>query len=380
MTHPLPETRPITEAPAGRMRGGDEILLGFTRTLRAAGVPVTPDRSRTYLESVAALGMHNPVAVYYAGRASLCSTPADLDRHDLAYAAYFGGELGGTKRVPGAPARSIEQADLGDGPGTEGGEVSQAAVASSIEVLRHRDVASLTPDEKRYLSELFGSLRPRPPLRRAHRRTPSRRGDVDARRTLRESLRRLGEPGPIHRERRGRRDRRVILLLDISGSMSAYAESLLRVGHAYCRSGIRVEVFTLGTRLTQITRPLHHRDADRALTAVGDLIPDWSGGTRLADGLGAFLRRWGRRGLARGAVIVIASDGWERGDPAALGEQMRRLRAVSHAVVWANPHRGKAAYAPVQGGIRAALPHIDHFVAGHSLAAFEQLIQVVADA
>ena len=353
MTHPLPETRPITEAPAGRMRGGDEILLGFTRTLRAAGVPVTPDRSRTYLESVAALGMHNPVAVYFAGRASLCSTPADLDRHDLAYAAYFGGELGGTKRVPGAPARPIEQADLGDAPGTEGGDVSQAAVASSIEVLRHRDVASLTPDEKRYLSELFGSLRPRPPLLRAHRRTPSRRG---------------------------RRDRRVILLLDISGSMSAYAESLLRVGHAYCRSGIRVEVFTLGTRLTQITRPLHHRDADRALTAVGDLIPDWSGGTRLADGLGAFLRRWGRRGLARGAVIVIASDGWERGDPAALGEQMRRLRAVSHAVVWANPHRGKAAYAPVQAGIRAALPHIDHFVAGHSLAAFEELIQVVADA
>jgi uncharacterized protein with von Willebrand factor type A (vWA) domain len=367
---------------ASPSRSGAEILLGFARTLRAAGVPVTADRERTYLEAVAALGIWDPAAVYYAGRASLCGAPADLDRHDLAFAAYFAGELGGTKRRPAPPPPQIAAADLTDASNTGDAEREETlrAVASSAEVLRHRDIAALSADDKRLLAELFSSLQPRAPRRRAHRHTASRRGTVDARRTLRDTVRRMGEPGVIHRRRRGHRPRRVILLLDISGSMSPYADSLLRLAHAFCRSGIPVEVFTLGTRLTQITRPLQHRDPDRALVAVGDAVVDWSGGTRLADGLATFLERWGRRGLARGAVVVIASDGWERGDPAALGEQMRRLHAVSHAVVWANPHRGRAAYAPIQGGIVAALPHIDHFVAGHSLAAFAELVEVVAHA
>ncbi len=371
-----------TAAPTPELRGGTEILLGFARTLRAAGVPVTADRERMYLEAVAALGIGDPAAVYHAGRASLCGSPADLERHDLAYAAYFSGERGGTKRRPAPPPPRVANAALdshGTGGPSERDEALQA-VASSTEVLRHRDVAALSAEDKRRLADLFGGLHPRAPRRRAHRHTAARRGAVDARRTLRETLRRLGEPGPIRHRRRGHRPRRVILLLDISGSMSPYADSLLRLAHAFCRSGIPVEVFTLGTRLTQITRPLRHRDADRALVAVGDAVADWSGGTRLAEGLAAFLSRWGRRGLARGAVVVIASDGWERGDPATLGEQMRRLRAVSHTVVWANPHRGRAAYTPIQGGIVAALPHIDHFVAGHSLAAFEELIEVIADA
>ncbi len=159
--------------------------------------------------------------------------------------------------------------------------------------------------------------------------------------------------------------------------MSAYADSLLRLANAYCRSGVPVEVFTMGTRLTHVTRPLSHRDPDRALVAAGDAVPDWSGGTRLADGDRGVPERWGRRGMARGAVVVIVSDGWERDRPEALGEQVRRLRAVAHRVVWANPHRGLAGYEPVQAGIVAALPHIDDFVAGHSFAAFEELIEVV---
>ncbi len=126
--------------------------------------------------------------------------------------------------------------------------------------------------------------------------------------------------------------------------------------------------------------PLHQRDPDRAIVAAGDAIPDWSGGTRLAEGVKVFLDRWGRRGMARGAVVVVFSDGWERDQPEALGEQVRRLRAVAHRVVWVNPHRGRAGYEPVQGGIMAVLPHVDHFVAGHSLAAFEELTEVVARA
>jgi uncharacterized protein with von Willebrand factor type A (vWA) domain len=142
----------------------------------------------------------------------------------------------------------------------------------------------------------------------------------------------------------------------------------------------RVEVFTLGTRLTHVTRALHHRDADRAIVAAGEAVPDWSGGTRLGETLRVFLDRWGQRGMARGSVVVVFSDGWERGDAALLGEQMARLRRVAHRVVWVNPHRGKAGYEPVQGGIAAALPYCDDLVAGHSLAAFAELVEVVGRA
>jgi uncharacterized protein with von Willebrand factor type A (vWA) domain len=162
--------------------------------------------------------------------------------------------------------------------------------------------------------------------------------------------------------------------------MRGYADALLRLAHTYCAAGLPVEVFTLGTRLTHVTRPLRQLDPERALAACGAVVPDWSGGTRLAEGLRAFLVRWGRRGMARGAVVVLFSDGWEREAPEALGEQMRQLRRLAHRVVWVNPHRGKSGYQPVQQGIIAVLPHVDDFVAGHSMAAFEELIQVVGRA
>ena len=162
--------------------------------------------------------------------------------------------------------------------------------------------------------------------------------------------------------------------------MSAYADSLLRLAHVWCRSGAPVEVFTLGTRLTHVTRALRSPDADRAIVAAGEVVPDWSGGTRLGENLRVFLDRWGQRGLGRGAVVVVFSDGWERGDPALLGEQMRRLSRIAHRVVWVNPHRGKAGYEPVQAGVVAALPWCQDFVAGHSLATFERVAEVIADA
>ncbi|MDP3967610.1 MAG: VWA domain-containing protein, partial [Nocardioides sp.] len=182
--------------------------------------------------------------------------------------------------------------------------------------------------------------------------------------------------------RRTTRPRRVVLLVDVSGSMSAYADALLRLAHRFVTSGDRgaVEVFTVGTRLTRLTRALSDPDAERALVAAGRSVPDWSGGTRLGDMLAAFLERWGRRGLARGAVVVVFSDGWERGDAAYLGEQMRRLRLLAHRVLWVNPHRGKDGYAPVQQGIVAALPHVDGLLAGHSMATFEELVDRVAAA
>jgi uncharacterized protein with von Willebrand factor type A (vWA) domain len=268
----------------------------------------------------------------------------------------------------------------GAGGGDDGEEDVVRAAASAAEVLRHRDVATLDAAEKRRLAGMFARLSLRPPSRRTARHRRWHRGELDASRTLRNSLRQLGEPGEIAWRRRGTRPRRVVLLVDVSGSMSAYADALLRLAHTYTAAGLDVEVFTIGTRLTHVTRSLRHRDPDRALVAAGSAVPDWSGGTRLADGLRAFLDRWGRRGMARGAVVVVFSDGWERDHPEALGEQMRRLQALAHRVVWVNPHRGKAGYQPLQQGIVAVLPYVDDFVAGHSMATFEELMDVVARA
>jgi uncharacterized protein with von Willebrand factor type A (vWA) domain len=162
--------------------------------------------------------------------------------------------------------------------------------------------------------------------------------------------------------------------------MIAYADALIRLAHRWSFGRPSVEVFTMGTRLTHVTRAMRSRDPERALIAAGEVVPDWSGGTRLGESIKAFLDRWGQRGTARGAVVVIFSDGWERGELDLLDEQMRRLRALAHRVVWVNPHRGKAGYQPIQSGIVAALPHCDHLVAGHSLRTFDDLAGVVSRA
>ena len=364
----------------------DELLLGFTRALRAAGLSVTQDRAQSFLVAAATVGLDNQRGTYWAGRATLCSGPDDLDRYDQVFTAWFLDQesYAGPPRVHHA---QVTQASLeGGDEGAEAGEDVLRARASDAEVLRHRDIAELTGAEKAALSALFETLTPRAPRRRAHRRTPWRRGEVDARRTLRTMLRRMGEPARIEWRHRSTRPRRVVLLVDVSGSMSAYADALLRLAHRFVVStrsatgSSRVEVFTLGTRLTRVTGALRLRDPDRALVAAGETVPDWSGGTRLGETLKVFLDRWGQRGLARGAVVVMFSDGWERGDAAQLGEQMRRLAGLAHRVVWVNPHVGKHGYQPVQQGIVAALPYVDALLAGHSLATFAELTEVVEHA
>lgn len=365
-------------------RPPDELLLGFARALRAAGVPVTADRERTFLEAVAAVGLDSRRHTYWAGRATLTSSHADIERYDQVFTAWFSGteverpQSAPPQRPPTHQAALEEQG--GGGEGREPDDDSVRAMASAREVLRQRDVGAMTPADRAALARLFGTLHPRPPTRRARRHVRARSGLVDGTATLREHLRRMGEPGRVHHRRRGVRPRRIVLLIDVSGSMAAYADSILRLAHVFVQALPGVEVFTMGTRLTHVTRALRDRDAERALVAAGKAVPDWSGGTRLGEVLGAFLDRWGRRGMARGAVVVVFSDGWERDAPEHLGEQMRRLAALAHRVVWVNPHRGKAGYQPIQQGIVAALPYIDDFVAGHSLATFEELIEVVADA
>ena len=368
----------------------DEVLLGFTRALRAAGVAVTQDRAQAFLAAVAAVGADDRQATWWAGRATLCASPDDLFRHDQVFAAWFNARDGLPVARPKDASRPATAHLLPDAEGAGGGDGEDSdedvvrAAASAAEVLRHRDVASLDAAERRRLAGMFVRLSLRPPSRRTARHRAWHRGEVDASRTLRNSLRHLGEPGEIAWRRRGVRPRRVVLLVDVSGSMSAYADALLRLAHRLTQSarttGGTVETFTIGTRLTHVTRALRTPDADRAIVAAGEVVPDWSGGTRLGETLRVFLDRWGQRGLARGAVVVVFSDGWERGDAELLGEQMARLQRVAHRVIWVNPHRGKAGYEPLQGGVLAALPHCDDFLAGHSLATFADLTEVIARA
>lgn len=356
----------------------DAILVSFADALRVAGVPVTLDRTQAFLTATAHVGLENRTATRAAGRATLCGSPDDLERFDEVFDAWFSRRNAPHPLSRIAPPRGAgATAVLHVVEGSEGSDDARSW-ASDTEVLRHRDVSQLLDSERRRVAAMFAGLRVAPPMRRAHRRRPSSHGEVDAARTLRASLRRMGEPTVIEWRRRGQRPRRVVFLLDVSGSMSGYADAQLRLAHRVVNGGLSAEVFTLGTRLTHVSRALRQRDPDRALAAAGQAVPDWSGGTRLGEGLKAFLDR--RRDMARGAVVVIVSDGWERGTPDLLAEQMERLHRLAHRVVWANPHQGKEGYAPVQQGIAAVLPWIDDFVAGHSLAAYQELLGVIGRA
>ncbi len=366
-----------------RQRDVVEVVLGFARTLRHAGVAASPDRVEAMLAAVGHLDVLDATDVYWSGRLTLCGSPDDLERYDAAFAAYFAGEAPRRSRTSSQrEQRLAESAPLGAADDTAGTESEEApdlkAAASEAEVLRTRDVSELTVAERDQLRRLFALLVPAAPMRPSRRRRPDRHGSVDMARTIRHALHDGGEITALRRRRPRPRPRRVVLLVDVSGSMSPYADSLLRFAHAAVRARpAATEVFTIGTRLTRVTREMRLRDPDKALAASGHAIPDWSGGTRIGEVLKAFLDRWGQRGTARGAVVVVCSDGWERGGTELLGEQMSRLHRLAHSVVWVNPHKGRAGYEPLTGGMQAALPAVDHFVAGHSLAAFEELAGVI---
>ncbi len=362
----------------------DEMLVGFTRVCAAAGIGVSQDRAQAFLQAVAQTGADRRASVYWSGRATLCSSPDDLAVYDKAFHAWFAdGRSATSRRGKDEPPRPVPQATLAPSDPTDGGSQDQLlrADASGDELLRHRDIASMSEAERARLAIMFDALVVRPPMRRSVRRRPHHRGAVDYRRTLRAQLKQGGEMAGWRWRQKQPRSRRVVFLIDVSGSMEPYADSLLRLAHRMFQAMPgRVEVFTVGTRLTRLTPVMRPRHADEALELAGAVVPDWSGGTRLGEVLRAFMVRWGRRGLARGAVVVIASDGWERGDPALLGDQVRQLQLLAHSCVWMNPHRGKSGYAPVQAGIAACLPWLDALVAGHSLEAFAELLEEVGNA
>jgi hypothetical protein len=368
--------------PGTRFDGVDSVV-GLARTLRSAGLPASPDRVHQTVAALALLHPDRRADVYWAGRLTLCDSPTDIERYDRVFAAYFGDRptvVGRRTRVRrphlevsagvGSPD-DPEETLTGDTPGAR-------AAASREEVLRHRDIAALTPAEREHLRVLLARLSLRGEVRTSRRMRTARRGRIDGRRTVRAWLAAGGEPAQLRRHRHTARPRRVVLLVDVSGSMAAYADALLRFTHAAARrTHTPTEVFALGTRLSRITRELQHPDPDVAMAAVAEAIPDAGGGTRLGLLLKEFIDRWGQRGLARGAVVVVLSDGWERGDPSLLGEQTRRLRRLAHRVVWSNPRKAAPGFTPTAAGMAAALPHVDDFVEGHSLGALLELADVV---
>lgn len=328
-----------------------------------------------------------PDDLRHAARPVLATSRDDLALVDLAVDSFFAGtDPRAGSPLPPPPVRLVLDDDLDDGPAlpdddddrTGGDEI--VVRWSAAETLRHRDFAECSPAELDQLDRLVDGLRVRRPARRSHRRRPAAagRGPLALRPTVADALRHGGEPVRLHRTRRVDRPRPIVLLVDISGSMEPYSRALLRFGHALVRSGPGVEVFALGTRLTRLTGALSPRDPDVALRLASDAVADWSGGTRLGHALRELGDTWYRRGVTRGATVVILSDGWDRGDPDELGAQMARLRRVAHRVIWVNPLKASPGYAPLARGMAAALPHVDDFVEGHSLDALEHLAEVVA--
>jgi uncharacterized protein with von Willebrand factor type A (vWA) domain len=373
-----------TASPA-RASEPDRVVVAFVRALRAADLEVPVGATVAFAEALGVVDAGRRDDVYWAGRATLLRRPEDAPTYDRVFARCFDGLIDLVPVVE-APPMTIQLAvDNGDEPeGDDGADVGDDAVPtltvrwSPVEVLRQRDFAAYTPEEFDEARRLMADLRLAGALRRSRRHRPARRGRTDVRRTVRRALRAGGEP--VRRSFVGpsTRPRRVVLLCDVSGSMEPYARALVRFLHTAVVGRGRVEAFALGTRLTRITRELSSRDPDEALAAAARSVQDWSGGTRLGEGLREFNDRWGVRGMARGAVVVILSDGWDRGDPEVLGEQMARLARVAFRVVWVNPLKATPEYAPLARGMAAALPYVDEFVEGHSVAALENLVEVIS--
>jgi uncharacterized protein len=364
----------------------DRQAVGFARLLRGAGLEVPIGNTIAFGEALAAVGLDRRDSVYWAGRATLLRRPEDADLYDRAFRAWWEHE----HELSFVPAESRELNiafdagdDGGEGDSPDDGDASTPTLAvrySPAEVLRHRDFAQYSPAEFAECRRLMADLRLAGALRRSRRYQRSRRhhGRPDLRRTVRRALRTGGEP--VHRAflETSSRPRRIVLLCDVSGSMEPYARALVRFLHAAVVGRGRVEAFAMGTRLTRITRELSSRDPDAAIAAAAKRVVDWSGGTRLGETLREFNDRWGVRGMARGSVVVILSDGWDRGDPEVLAEQMARLHRVAYRVVWVNPLKASPDFAPLARGMAAALPFVDEFVEGHSLASLEQLAEVVS--
>ena len=359
-----------------------DLLVYFADELRAAGLAVGSGDVLVYCSALSRLDPSDLVDLYWAGRTTLVNSYGDIAKYDEVFRRVFLAAEGpaadpltlmlrASAHVPGALA--IPSTEPGDEEGAD--EAILGLMASDVGVLKHKAFAACTPEELAALRRIMTKIKLTPPRRRTRRSAAARTGSrPDPRRTVRESMRMQGEPARLYWRKRKVRLRPLILILDISGSMADYSRNLLQFAHSAKRSAGRVEVFCFGTRLTRVTGAMDCRRPDEALERAARAAFDWDGGTRIGECLDDFVRRWGRRGLCRGGVVVICSDGLDRGDPAVLAAAMERLSLLSHRLVWLNPHKGDdPGFRPSTLGMMIAAPHIDLLLSGHDLNSLEKL-------
>jgi uncharacterized protein len=349
-------------------------LAELAAALRRAGVVVGTDQVEAATHALAAVA---PGDARLALRSVLCSSHADLERFDALWSGHAAGRLDPMLEAaaPALPRVRIPRFAIEPGAGApEADSQPQPSMWSDVELLLERDFGELSGAETELVAALIAALPPAAPVRRSRRRIPSHaeRGRPHLQRTLRAALRNGGEPIERHWRVPGRTPRPLVLVLDVSGSMGPYARMLLIYAHATVSRRRRVEAFAFGTRLTRITHELSERDPAVALARARSAVVDWAGGTRTGESLASLTREHGAR-VGRGAVVVVLSDGWDRGDPAQVEREMARLARVSHSVVWLNPLKARPGYEPLARGMAAALPHVDHFLSGHSVASLVAL-------
>ncbi len=358
------------------------MLVVFCRELRREGIAVGSGDVMTYCTAASLLDPSDLVDLYWAGRSTLVTRRDQIGTYDRVFRAFFLGtaspvtEMLKLSPASAAQSQAVLQVPATDQLGTErGDEAVLGLMASDAQALRHKSFAACTPEELAAVRRIMARIKLAPPRRRTRRTAPAHRGTrPDLRRTVREAMRMHGEPAEFFWRRRKVRLRPLILILDVSGSMADYSRHLLQFAYSAKRAASRVEVFCFGTRLTRITRALDHRRPDEALRQAATTVFDWEGGTRIGACLEIFVMDWGRRGLCRGGIVVICSDGLDRGDPAVLAAAMERLARLSHRVVWMNPHKGdNANFRPTTLGMMVVAPHIDLLLSGHDLGSLEEL-------
>ena len=377
------------------MRGDLATLVaGFGAALHDAGLPIGPDRGERFARAITLLRPQSTDELHRCARATLTCHPEQFEILDRVFDAIFRGYVDpaderGDPNAPSLTEQSSSTTHSGGGTPSAGPssdssdasakeiEVPVSTVGSGAERLAQRDFATLTPGELALLADLMRRLAIATPLRqgRRHHAVPNGKS-VDLRATLRRARTTGGHALKLMRREPKRRPRRLVVLCDISGSMEPYARAMLQL--LYCAAGTsRAEVFTFATRLTRLTKVLARTQPAIALARAGRAAPDWSGGTRIGAGLNQFNDQFGRRGLARGAVVLIVSDGWETGDPASVGREMARLSRLAYRIVWVNPRTASPRYQPLVGGMAAAWPFCDAVVSAHSLAALEPLLNAL---
>jgi uncharacterized protein with von Willebrand factor type A (vWA) domain len=359
-----------------------EFLVAFVGELRLANLVIPTDSVVTYVSAVEAVGIEHRDLVYWAGRSVLIPRYDDIATYDRIFESFWSSRSAYSDSSSPPTDHSPTDAGLESDPQeNDDGVLLPISVIrySAVDQLRQKDFAACSPQELEEISRLMRDVRVQAtrPSRRTQRST-HHHGRHDTRATVRRAMRSGGEVSRIAYRKTTQRPRRVVLLCDVSGSMEPYSRALLRFLHVAVAGRGRVEAFALGTRLTRLTRQLSLRDPDAALSQASERVLDWSGGTRLGEGIGTFNDRFGIPGMARGAIVVIMSDGWDRGDPVQLAREMDRLHRAAHQTIWVNPLKASEGYEPLARGMAAALPYVDQFVEGHSAASLDALVGVIA--